>query len=160
MGRMEDYRRTSYYDRMDSYIQGNTVRQPEPSRLPQRREEHPQRTSVKTQQNREKALQMNFGYVLFLTAMAITVLFVCVQFLNLQAENEEIRSQVSVLEQKWTGMKEENDQAYDQLMNTVDLQHIKEIAINRLHMVRAKEEQVITYNSQKNDYIRQYEEVP
>ena len=57
-------------------------------------------------------------------------------------------------------MKLANDTKYDETMASVDLEKIKDIAINELGMVYAQEGQIINYNSQDGDYVRQYEDVP
>lgn len=57
-------------------------------------------------------------------------------------------------------MKLANDTKYDETMASVDLEKIKDIAINELGMVYAEQGQIINYNSQDGDYVRQYEDVP
>ena len=53
-----------------------------------------------------------------------------------------------------------NDSAYEEAISSVSMEQIKEVAVNELGMVYANEGQVIVYSSQKEDYIRQYEEIP
>ncbi len=116
--------------------------------------------SRKTRRNREKALQINLGYVAFLTAAAVATLFVCVRFLKLQAESTAYLKTVTSLESQLATLKMDNDADYERTISSVDLDEIKDIAINELGMVYADEGQVITYDSQSGDYVRQYEEVP
>lgn len=162
MGRASGYKKSNYNYRMDPYIQGNTVRKMQPMRaVPEKRkEERRPTTSAKTRKNREKALQMNFGYVLFLTGAAILSLFICVNYLQLQAESTSNRKAVTELENELSNLKLANDTAYEQTLYSVDLEYVKNMAINELGMVYAGEGQVITYASQKGDYVRQYEDVP
>lgn len=162
MGRKAGYKNNDYNYRMDPYIQGNTVRQIEPARKlpPEREKRRRPATSAKTRRNREKALQMNFGYVLFLTGAAVLSLFMCVNFLQLRAENTAGRKTVTELENKLSNLKLANDTAYEQTLHSIDLDDIKNIAINKLGMIYAGEGQVIAYASQESDYVRQYEDVP
>lgn len=151
-----------------AYVDGNTAR--ELQAVPRRQENRPVRqeprrkrrpaTSQKTRKNREKALQMNFAYVIFLTAAAVATLFVCVNYLQLQAANTAHRKNVTVLESQLSSLKLANDTKYDETMASVDLEKIKDIAINELGMVYAEQGQIINYNSQDGDYVRQYEDVP
>ena len=149
-------------DYRDPYIQGNTVRKMQPMReVPERQEEiRRPSTSIKTRRNRERALQMNFAYVLFLTGAAVLSLFVCVNFLQLQSESTANRKAVTALETELSDLKLENDTAYEHALNSLDLEYIKNVALNELGMIYAGEGQVVTYASQDSDYVRQYEDVP
>lgn len=162
MGRTAGYRKQNYNYHTDAYIQGNTVRSPKPVRTPQRHYEEPVRPRVsrKTRKNREKALQFNFAYVAFLTAAAVISLFVCVNYLKLQAESTTRRNLTASMESQLNELKTENDAEYEKALSSVDLEYIKDVAINKLGMVYAGEGQIITYNSQEGDYVRQYEDVP
>ena len=53
-----------------------------------------------------------------------------------------------------------NDAAYSKAIVSVDLDKIRDIAINELGMVYANQDQIVTYEKQDKDYVRQYEEVP
>lgn len=163
MGRRAGYSKKNYNYRMDPYIGGNVVQKPERAyTAPQRRHEEEVRHSVSrnTQKNREKAKQINFAYVLFLLAAAVTTMFVCVNFLQLQAESTARRKAVASLESQISTLKMENDAAYEEAVSSVDLEKVKDIAINELGMVYADQGQIITYDSQDSDYVRQYESVP
>lgn len=160
MGRTADNRRSRAY-RTDVYIHGNTVRKARPAHAqPQRRETVRPGVSRKTRRNRERALQFNFAYVAFLTAAAVASLFVCVNYLQLQAESTAYLKEVSSLESQLNTLKEENEAEYERVISSVDLEQIKEKAINELGMVYAGEDQIVTYDSQEGDYVRQYEDVP
>ena len=45
-------------------------------------------------------------------------------------------------------------------MTSVDLDYIKDVAINELGMVYAREDQVILYENTTRDYVRQNGEIP
>lgn len=162
MGRTAGYSKKNYNYRMDPYIEGNVVRKPERvNAVPQRRQEEIKPSvSKKTRKNREKAQQINFAYVLFLLAAAVATLFVCVKFLQLQAESTTRRKAVASLESQLSTLKMENDAAYEEAVSSVDLERVKDIAVNELGMVYADQGQIITYDSQDSDYVRQYESVP
>lgn len=167
MGRAGDYRRE---DRRQTYaygyVDGNTVRKPQnytrpvPQRQIQPEREQRTSTSTRTRRNRARALQMNLGYVTFLTAASVATLFVCVNYLKLQAQNTTYRNAVATAESQLSELKQENDTAYENALTSVDLQVIRDIAINKLGMVYADEGQIRTYESQNSDYVRQYEDVP
>ena len=42
----------------------------------------------------------------------------------------------------------------------MDLEHIKDVAMNELGMVYAKKGQIVYYESASEDYVKQYQDVP
>ena len=42
----------------------------------------------------------------------------------------------------------------------VDLDHIYDVATNKLGMIYAKKNQVITYEKTESEYVRQFEDIP
>ena len=165
MARADEYRRNNRRQiESYGYIDGNTVRKPQEYARPvpqrQRRQAQRREVSQRTRRNRARVLQMNLGYVAFLTVASIATLFVCVNFLQLQAENTTLRNNVAAAQSQLNDLRVENDTAYENALTSVDLQAIRDIAINKLGMVYADEGQIRTYDSNNGDYVRQYENVP
>ena len=52
------------------------------------------------------------------------------------------------------------DNAYEEALSSVNMEDVKNIAVNDLGMTYADEGQIITYSNQDGDYIRQYTEIP
>jgi len=147
-----------------TYIEGNTVRQVRavPVRREQERRE-PQRkapVSTGTLKNREKALRMSAGYVLFLSAAAITLLVVCSNYIKLQSQIQNRSKNINTLESELSELKILNDATYNKLVASVDLNYIQQIASEELGMIYATEAQVELYSSQDSDYVRQYQDLP
>ena len=153
-------------DYTNTYIDGNVIRhvQAVPERKTDRRsrEQAQRRAEVSRQarRNREKALRRNVPYVSFLTAVSVATVFVCVNFLQLQSEGISYRNKIASLESQLTELKLANDNAYEEAVSSVDMEEVKRIAVNELGMTYADEGQIILYNNQEGDYIRQYAEVP
>lgn len=149
----------------NTYIDGNVVRHmqavPE-QQQPQRERQRQQRrsASIHAKRNREKALRINMPYVVFLAAASIATVFVCINFLQLQSQGINYRNTIAALESRLSNMKLANDNAYENAISSVNMEDVKDIAINQLGMVYANEGQIITYSSQEGDYIRQYSEIP
>ncbi len=152
--------------RKDTYVyaDGNVVRRVQPEQADERgskdQTKKSQKTSRTTKKNRERALQMNFGYVLFLTAAAVVTVFMCVNYLRLQAESTKLRQEVTSLEVSLDEAKLENDADYNRIMANVDMEHVKDVAMNKLGMGYAKKGQIVTYSGIDSDYVRQYTDVP
>ena len=98
--------------------------------------------------------------VIFLGIAGMIVVVSCINYLQKQALNTSYRNQVATQEAKLADLKERNDAAYESALKSVDLETIRNIAINKLGMVYAGEEQVKTYDDKSSDYVRQYSDVP
>ncbi len=137
-------------------VEGNTVREIErdykaPFKKP---------VSDTVIKNRSKAQRMNAGYVAFLLFMAGVLFVGCTAYINLRNEITEKQKSVESLESKVASMKLANDEEYDRIMGSVDMEEIKKIAMNELHMKYPDSEQVEVTQSNDSDYVRQYKEIP
>lgn len=103
---------------------------------------------------------MSIGYTLFLAAASVLALWVCAGYLKLQADNTARMKNIVALESQLSNMRAENDDEYNRVTTSVDLDEIRDIAINELGMVYAGADQVILYDGQGSDYVRQYQEIP
>lgn len=144
-------------DRRKGYIEGNTVRKTEPVERPRRREEPRRRVRRRV---KEKVQYVNVFYMVFVVAAACMLLWSCVNYLQLQAETTSRMKNIASLEMQLEELKKENDDNYTRIMTSVDLDYIKDVAINELGMVYAGEDQVILYDGKTRDYVRQNQEIP
>lgn len=141
-----------------TYVYGNTVTKPVYE--PERRERAPRRrTSYQVRKNRKKALQMGPGYVMFLATAALIALVVCVGYIKLQASVTSQSKQVTAMQEELVQMREENNTRYNAVMDTVNLEEVRERALE-MGMVYASSNQIITYQSPSADYVKQYESIP
>ncbi len=146
------------------YVDGNVVRKPEEHREHRERREHrePQRRHVSpaVRRNREKAKAMNFGYVFFLACSMMTLGVVLLAYLNLQWEITRSVETIASNEYRLNEMKLMNDEEYNRIISSMDLEEIKRIAIQELGMKYAQEGQVITFSGESGDYVRQLADIP
>lgn len=84
--------------------------------------------------------QMHLRDVIFLGIAGMIVVVSCINYLQKQALNTSYRNQVATQEAKLADLKERNDAAYESALKSVDLETIRNIAINKLGMVYAGEE--------------------
>ncbi len=143
---------------VNTYVDGNTVRKLQTA--PQREVRERRAVSFATRKNREKALQMNMSYMLFLTAAAVVTVMVCINYLKLQAQNTTLQKSATFLGMELSQMKLENDSEYNRITSSVDLEHVKDVAMNKLGMVYASEKQIQIYDSTQSDYVKQYQDIP
>lgn len=150
-------------------VEGNTVRRMEAmpdyrqerrDRQQREREEELRKRRRTAARNQEKALRMSKSYVVFLT-MAVTVFGVfCGAYIKLQSDVTARMKTIASLESQITDLKADNDEAYKRINTAVDLDAIKETAINDLGMFYATEDQIVYYSVDKTDYMNQYNEIP
>ena len=144
--------------RQQRAIEGNTARKvqtleyPSRERQPERRERrHAEKSNVQ---------YVNVLYMIFLAAASCMVLWSCVNYLQLQAETTSRVKHIASLETELEDLRKENDDNYTRIMTSVDLDHIREVAINELGMVYAEPNQVILYDGGTDDYVRQNGSIP
>jgi len=142
-----------------TYVYGNTVRKTQPILI---REDAPtpKRLSNTARKNRERASQMNFGYVLFLAVAMVITGYFCIQYLQLQADITNRVKNIAVLESRYNELKIENDETESRIKDAVGIEEIKKKAMDDLGMQYAREDQIIEYNSEESDYVRQYKDIP
>lgn len=144
------------HDREDRYVYGNTVRKLD---IQKELEVEPRRElSNLTRKNREKAHHMSLGYVMFLIGALCCAGVVLINYVQLQADITQRVERTAKLESKLNNLKLANDEEYNRITSSIDLEEIKRIAIGELGMTYAKEGQIETYSNQGNDYMRKVAE--
>ncbi len=110
--------------------------------------------------NREKAVQMNLGYVTFLIAALTFAAVVLIGYINLQSEITNSVKRVSRMESELHALKQDNDEYETRINSSIDLEEVKRIAICELGMKYASEGQIIRVEGGGDDYARKYAEIP
>lgn len=144
-------RRTEY-----AYVYGNTALKPDIRR--QLTEEPKKQLSHETRKNRDKARHMSFGYVVFLMAALCTAGVILINYIQLQSEVTNKIKHIARLESQLNTLKLSNDEEYNRITSSIDLEEIKRIAIGELGMTYASEGQIISYSNAGNDYMRRVTE--
>lgn len=103
---------------------------------------------------------MKLGYLMALALAIIAVGYVLVGYVELQSDITNRTNNISQMESKLNNARLSNDDKYTKIMSSIDLEEIKNIAINELGMRYAKEGQVVTYSGEGSDYVRQYMDIP
>ena len=135
------------------YVYDNTARRLEV----QRQIAEPARKPVQheVRKNRDKARHMSMGYVLFLAAALVVAGLILVNYVQMQAELTNMTRVIATKESELSNLQMTNDEAYNRVMSSIDLEEVKRIAIGELGMVYAQDGQVYTYTNESNDYMRQ-----
>ena len=139
------------------YTEGNVVRKLE-SAYPQTWEE--ESPSKKVRKNRERVLSMNFPYLVVLSAAMVVVLALCANYISVQSRLTSTIKEAQKNESNLEKLRNENDSLENMIATYVDLDHIYDVATNKLGMIYAKKNQVITYEKTESEYVRQFEDIP
>ena len=115
--------------------------------------------SLATRRNQDRAKNMNLPYTLFLAFALAICAFSQISYVKLQSGITESINKVSKLENQYISLKIDNDEEYNRIVNAVDLDNVKKVAIEQLGMHYAKEGQIVTYTDEMRDYVRLYSDV-
>ena len=159
MARKQNRRVNSRSERIvEQYVvDGNTIRkiqaipQEEPERKPVRRS---------TSRNRARTRAMSRGYEMFLAVVSESALFMCVRYLQIKSAITTQNKQIATTESELSQLKADNDALYNSVISSVDLEKIKDKAMNELGMTYPQEDQIYQFDTAGNSYVRQYKDVP
>ena len=140
------------------YVQGNTVRKARPDQEIHRKPK--KKVNNRVRRNRDRAKNMNAGYVLFLWAALVATGIILVYYIGLQSDITNSVKNISTLERQLNSLKVANEEDYSRISSSVDLEEIRRIAIQELGMQYAQEGQIISFASENNDYVKQMAEIP
>ncbi len=157
-------RRTTAYDRGTYNRSGREYQYSSAARqlqvVPAREQRPVKKVSHATRKNRERALHMNIGYVLFLVTAMVAAGVILTGYLKLQSDITNSINNISILESRLNNMKLDNDENYSRISSNVNLEEVRRIAIQELGMKYADEGQIIIFDGEDSDYVRQTGEIP
>jgi cell division protein FtsL len=149
------------------YVNGNTVRELD---TPVRRDRRTRREIEEAKRrknrrnaarrNRQRAMEMSRGYVVFLTVCVLITAGVAGLFVHEQAQMSARMRAVANLQSQVIDLQADNDARYKNLSSSVDLNHVKDVAINELGMQYPTEDQVIYYSIDNSNFMDQYRDIP
>ncbi len=141
---------------------------------PARRQDLPQTTRRQTAPARRQAPkkhQVNVGAekakvtlqaspvnklaLLTMTAAFLLLGAIVLRYVSLQSDITQLRTNIQSLESEVNDLTTSNDEYLSRIEASVDLEEVREVAIMDLGMVYATEDQIITYDSQIDDYMEQ-----
>ena len=140
-----------------TYVQGNTVRKED---LIREMNKPYKPVDARVARNRAKAKRMSPGYVLFLAAAVIIACLTLTSYIKMQAELTVSIKRVAYLESQLNNLRLTNDEELERIESSVNLEEIKQIAVEELGMTYAKAGQVVTISDEGSDYVRQLRELP
>lgn len=139
-----------------AYEYGNTARKLQYEAYEQQR---PRKVSRSVERNRAKAKKMTPAYIVFLTVMMFITGYGCLSYLKLQSDITNDIKKIARLESQLHEKRAENDDTESRIKGSVDLEYIKKRAMEDLGMQYAREDQIVMYESDDTDYVRQFKDI-
>ena len=153
------------------YVDGSTVRRVGyREAYPQERPAYPERpvhqprkqplTYRRVAIRAEKSLAFDLRYTLLLTAMFAIMIASCIVMLYVQGEVNSRERRITSLQQQIQTITADNAAFENNLNGMYSLEDIYKIAIGELGMVYSQNGQVVYYDGQMDDYVKQYSDIP
>lgn len=103
---------------------------------------------------------IRFRTAAFLLLATAAVSCALLYYLSLQAEITSSIKSISKMESTLNELKLDNDENYSRITSNVNLEEVRTVAIQELGMRYAEEGQIITFNGEDSDYVRQTGTIP
>ena len=129
-----------------AYVYDNIARQPEvpPVHMPVGEPEYRQKTSRQV----------------LLASAAIFAVVICFLYLRLQSETVARSENITALQRELAELTEKNDAAYQAAADSINLNTVRDRALNQLGMVYASQGRVVSYQNPTTDCVKQYNDIP
>lgn len=114
----------------------------------------------KAKEQKGLRFSMHPVFAVFLGAAVVATLLACCKVLSMQSEVTNQSDTITILQAQVEALEEDNNAYETRIQNSVNLDEIRDIAINQLGMVYPTEGQVVYYDLTESDYVRQYQDVP
>ena len=139
-------------------VQGNVARQL--YAVPDRQSRPAGPVEVQRKRRRQEKANLSIPYCIFLTVACILTLASGAYYLEQQAVATSSQKKIASLESQLAELKKVNADELNRIETSVNLEEIREIAINELGMVYATAENVVLYKNTNQNYVTQYEKIP
>lgn len=102
---------------------------------------------------------MNPAMIAFLVGVMCLMSFFLIEYISLQSEVTGTVGEIAQLETQLASLKSDNDETLNEINSGINLDDIKYRAITQLGMTYAQEDQIVTYDGESGDYVRQVSEL-
>ena len=109
---------------------------------------------------RENTQWMDFRHIFLLLAAVVGCIVLTINYLQLKANYTTLREDVTEAATSLNNLRVENDSVYHEVMSSVDLEHVRDVAMNQLGMVYPQLNQIYKLDEMDTDYVRQMKEIP
>ena len=110
---------------------------------------------IAARRNQQRTSHMNLGYVLFMVILLGAMTVTLIGYITLRSDLSTTRNEITELEAQLSELKAANDETYNEINNSIDMEKITDRAINDLGMQYAEESQIVTYSGNSGDSVHQ-----
>ena len=96
--------------------------------------------------SREHVVQMNLRYTLFMAFLVAAMTFSLIGYIKLKADISGTNKKIA---------SPSNNEVYNEITGNVDLEEIRNIAVNEFGMKYADKDQIVIYSESKGDSVHQ-----
>lgn len=138
-------------ERKNYYVEGNIVKKV-------REKENKNLRLVKVKKTKKRGMSV-FSFLSLLVFFSM-LSYMAFNFLNAETSMQKNLASIEALERELKLISTNNEILNSKIEASIDLDEIKEVAINKLGMVYANKDQIIRYKKTESEYVRQYEDIP
>ena len=139
-------------------VQGNVVRNLQA--VPERRQGETGPVEVPRRSRKQVRNTLSIPYCIFLAVACVLTLTLGAYYLEQQALATSSQKKIASLESQLAELRKTNADELNRIETSVNLEEIREIAMNELGMVYATEENVVLYENTRQNYVSQYNDIP
>lgn len=143
----------------NSYVYGNTARNIDVRKAIEEKPTGSPLREIKGERLRSSKMHMSIMYVAFLISAMLVTGYALVSYLGLQSDIANLNENIATYETRLNNLTLANDDEYSKMIETVNLDEIRTIAISELGMVYPNEDQIVSYVRENSDYVRQVNEL-
>ena len=166
MKREDNKRSVKRRSSLPGYNYGSAARQPEPEREERRRRAASTKRRRKAAENRTPAPAPKhsagkfFGGILAAAVLVGFFGFLGSVYLKSEKRVAQAERARNAAQSKLEAQREVNDTLQVEINRKEDLDHIRDLAVNRYGMVQPGQDQIRYYKRVEQGYVRQYENIP
>ncbi len=140
------------------YSNAVPVADPVPEHIRRRREFKV--VSPQIERNRKRARNMTPLYLVGLMLCIGFIALLAHKHIQLNSEIVQVKHDIMTKEAEYQKLKTANDEEYARIMGAVDLEAIKRTAMDELGMHYPDNSQIIEFENDDSDYVRQFQDIP
>lgn len=140
-----------------SYVQGSTAR--DIKRISEERRRASE-ANIRLVRDNRKSVQWSPSYAIIFSAVVVIAVLAILRYVKLQSDVTNLREDKGKLIAEYEDLKVSNDLYYENIVSHIDIKEIERIAVEDLGMKMAGQGQILTYESDIDDYVKQYRDIP
>lgn len=106
-----------------------------------------------------KAAVMSFRTVLFMLVLIAAMTVALIMYIKLQSDVTSTSREIADLERQLTELKSQNDAAYNEINDSMNLEEVRKKAVDELGMKYADRDQIVIYSGEEPDSVHQVSDV-